>query len=358
MAFYSGSGENKLAVVVDVRSKNCEETDTVLDHWGFGKRALGRVEWNRTLKVALREHGSEPWDSRKVKAAKNDIIHRLRMRGIRCVVPVQSPAQAGIRQVHSSWNMFGHSGSPYKWAGTVQPNEPFAVSPILHPANYEFVYGWLLERWMRQAWALARDKIRPMPWPELCYMPGQRMVDKLAWVFLSKDPIAIDIETNMAGTIITAIGLSCAHVTVSVPWDEFPISGTYGEREPGIESYPDGHKIKDMVVRILEDESIKKILHNGAFDVVQLGKHGITMRGFEHDTLLMHRVVYPQYRHGLQQACATEFCVEPWKCLFKLPKVGKDDDPWLGCPVELRKYNCKDAYATWQLWRHLTPKLG
>lgn len=358
MAFYDGTGENGLAVVVDSRSKHCQENGQVLREWALGKRALGRTEWARTLKVALREHGTAPWTARELKAEKDAIVSNLRARGVKCVVPVQTPSAPNTRQAHSSWNMFGHSGSPYKWAGTVELAEPFAVAPILHPANYEYVYGWLLERWLRQAHQIAAGNLRTMPWPDLHIFPDQSMYQILLRIYEAREAVSVDIETNMAGTIISAIGFANGNGTVSVPWDSFAIAGTNGEIEPGLSDYPFGVHIRHLALKILEASVVPKILHNGAFDVVQLARRDITLRGFAHDTLLMHRVCYPQYRHGLQQSCATEFAVEPWKCLFKPPKVKAGEDHWLGCPVELRRYNCKDSYATWKLWQSLERKLG
>lgn len=358
MVFYEGNGSNKLAVVVDVRSEHDRDSRSVLQDWALGKRALGRNQWAATLKLALREHGSEPWNAARVKEEASWICEKLRQRGIEVIVPVQTRAIPGERQVHSAWNMFGAPGNPYKWAGTAQLIGNQYVCPILHPANYEYVYGWLLERWIRQALALAKGMLAPMPWPDSVWMPGKDMHLRLLGMALRGAPLAVDIETSMDGSIITAIGFANELGAVSVPWHSFNIAGTNGEREPGILDYGGaGSAIAGSVRDILEDASIHKIMHNGTFDVVQLRKHGIEINGFAHDTLLMHRVAYPQYRHGLQQACATEFLVEPWKCLFKPPKI-KEGDPWLGCPVELRKYNCKDSYATYQLWKHLEGKLG
>jgi hypothetical protein len=208
MAFYDGSGSNGLAVIVDARSKHCMENGEVLRDWALGRRALGRTEWVRTLKVALREHGTEPWTSKQMKGEKDAVYDRLRDCGVVCVVPVQTASIPGIRQVHSAWNMFGHNGSPYKWAGTVERIESLYVAPLLNPGNYEYVYGWLLERWLRQAHQVAAGRLRPLPWPELCWMPGQEMYRKLLAIFEARAPVAIDIETNMAGTLITAIGFA------------------------------------------------------------------------------------------------------------------------------------------------------
>lgn len=355
-----GSGSNGLAVVMDVRPVLDRENDLVFDHWPLGRQALGRDEWKQTLRIALRDADELPWTARQMKEAKSDVVAHLSQRGIRCVVPVQTPATGGVRQVHSAWNMLGHSGNPYKWAGTVERMDAFYVAPILHPLNYEAVYTPLIARWLRQAHAVAAGKLKPMSWPRLSIEPGDSMEAEVEALRLCADcfdtPVAVDIETNMAGTIITAIGLSDGTVSVSVPWHRYVIAGTE-EVQDALVDYPRGKEIQRAVSQILASPRQKKILHNGTFDVLQLAKHGITLAGFECDTLLAHRVVYPQYRHGLQQACATEFCVEPWKCLFKPPKVAGADE-WCGDPQALRIYNAKDTYATWQLWQHLEGKLG
>jgi hypothetical protein len=352
-----GTGENGLAVLVDTRSRPDQVEGVVLRNWAVAKQALGIVEWSRTLRIALREADTAPWTAKQTAEAKEDVVCKLGRIGVKCVVLLQSPATPGIRQVHSAWNLLGHGGNPYKWAGTVERKPDWFVAPILHPHNYEAVYSWLISRWLRQALAVAQGKLLPLPWPHIHLHPEKSTFEVTADMAQKRLPIAVDIETDMAGTMITAIGLSNGEHTVSVPWDRYHIAGSEGEYEPSLTEYPWGRRIRGKVLEILETDVIEKILHNGAFDVLQLQQYDIRLLGFKWDTLLMHRVVYPQFRHGLQQACATEFAVEPWKCLFKPPKV-KDQDEWLGDPIKLRTYNGCDTYATWQLWQHLKGKLG
>jgi len=358
MPFHAGEGVNGLAVIVDSRTKNCQELDGVLDVWGLGNRALGKREWRKTLRIALRDVGTDPFSMVEVRQQKEEIDKILEAHNINTVVLVQTPATPGVRQAHSAWNMYGRGGSPYKWAGTVWKENGLYRAPILNPVNYEYVYDWLLSRWVQQAHAVAAGKIKPMPWPEACINPEERALEILERLGRAKaSPIAVDIESNVAGTLITAIGFSNENGTVSVPWDGYPIAGSFGELEPALEDWPLGKEIRERCVELLESAQ-PKIFHNGAYDTFMLDKRDIHVRNFAHDTLLMHRVVYPQYRHGLQMACATEFCVEPWKCFFKPPKVGADEDKWLGCPIELRNYNCRDSYATYQLYQSLKGKLG
>lgn len=355
--FTSGDGSNGLAVVVDARGKLCKETDTVLDlsNW---RRFLGKTEWNRTLKIALRDHGTEPFGSKDLPALRRDLHALLLERNIRCNIIMQSPAIPNVRQTHTAFACLGPGGSPYKWAGTVWKHEGVQLAPILNPKNYEDVYEWIIRRWFQQAHAVARGTIAPMQWPQLVTEAGEEMFYSVERLCESRGPIAVDIETNLARTIITAIGLSDGTTTVSVPWHGFHISGTENY-EASLADYPGGQDIKRMVLTCLRSLT-PKILHNGAFDVYELAQHGITLRGFEFDTLLLHRVAYPQYRRGLQAACATEFCVTPWKTIWKPPRAvrGTGEDIWLSDPREMRIYNAKDSYATWQLYMHLKGKVG
>lgn len=356
--FYNGTGENGLAIIVDARTKVDREDGGCLDtsRW---RHFLGDREWKRTLRVALREYGSDPFRAKDLPEVKSEVSDFLRQKNISTLLLMQSPATSGVRQVHSAWNIFGHPGSPYKWAGTVQKSEAFYICPVLNPANYEDVYEWLIRRWFQQAHAVARGRITPMQWPVLHTTPNQEMVSALTELCEDRvSPLAIDIETNTGGTIITAIGLSNGKITVSTPWDAYPISGTDRE-EPSLFYYEHGKIIFKLVYACLRAVT-PKILHNGAFDVYELSKRDIHVSNFKYDTLLMHRVAFPQYRHGLQQAAASVFCVSPWKCLWKPPNTvrGSGQDVWLSDPDAMRIYNGQDAYATWQLYHHLRGKVG
>lgn len=357
--FTSGDGSNGLAVVVDARSKLCKETNTVLDlsNW---RRFLGKEEWNRTLKIALRDYGTEPHTSYDVLSLRREVGACLHERNVRCVIVMQSPAIPNVRQTHTAFAALGPGGSPYKWAGTVWHHDmrgPF-IAPILNPSNYEDVYEYLIRRWFQQAHAVARGTIKPMPWPTLITEAGDEMAEGMEALSKTTRPIAIDIETNMSRTIITAIGFSDGVHTVSVPWHGYHISGTDDE-EPSLRSLRMGRDIEALALKVMASDQ-PKILHNGAFDVYELAQHGIELRGFEYDTLLLHRVCYPQFRHGLNQACATEFCVEPWKNIWKAPAAvrGTGEDIWLSDPREMRRYNARDSFATWQLFNYLRKRVG
>lgn len=361
--FHSGSGSNGLAILVDSRTKSCKEVHGCLDLFGPGNRFLGKTEWKNTLRIALRDYDDEPHKPKELEHEKAQVRTLLRARGIRAVIVLQSPSHLSVRKCDHSFSVVGPGGSPYKWAGTVWPIDigdyQVFCCPILNPGNYEHVYEYLIRRWFQQAIAVAQGQIQPFPWPHLETDISGHTAELLETIANdTRTPIACDIETNLGGGIITAIGFSNGAHSVSIPWDGFTISGTT-ETEPDLKSRPFGHTI-EVLARKLLASSTPKIFHNGAFDVYELGKRDISVNNFSFDTLLMHRVVYPQFRHGLQQAAATEFAVEPWKCLWKPPNRmrGSDQDVWLSDPSAMHIYNAKDALITWQLWKHLSWKCG
>lgn len=357
---HSGDGSNGLAVVVDSRTKLCRDTNTVLDlsNW---RHFLGKKEWDCTLKLALRDYGTTPYGSKDLPTLQRDVHALLLERGIKCAIILQSPATPNVRQVHSAFSILGPGGSPYKWAGTVWRHEdaPWLIAPILHPANYEDVYEYLIRRWFRQAHAIASGTLTQMQWPVLHSDVNAETSNALRRITEASHPVAVDIETNLQRTIITAIGFSNGTDTVSIPWHGFRISGTEDDYEYPLRRYILGKQIEEMARKCLASAT-PKILHNGAFDVYELAQHGITLNAFAYDTLLLHRVAYPQFRRGLQAACATEFCVEPWKTQWKPPLAvrGTNQDIWLSDPEAMRIYNAKDAFCTWQLFQHLKGKVG
>lgn len=357
--FVSGDGTSGLAVLVDARTKTCSDIEGCLDFWR-PRNYFGDVRWNTVLRIALREYNESPLDIRAVRALKPEVEKILSAHNIRAIVLMQTSAFPGETVRHSAWNMYGRPGSPFKWAGCVWYEEGRFICPILNPQSYEHVYEWIIRRWFQQAYAVAQNVIRPYPWPKLHTEVDTTMLAALERIAEDEtDPVAVDIETNMGGGIITAIGFSNAAATVSVPWDEFQVSGTT-DTEPSLASYPCGREIEKVARHILGSNQ-PLIFHNGAFDIFELSARNIVCNNFAFDTLLMHRVVYSQFKHGLQFAAATELCVSPWKCEWRPPaavRASRGDDIWLSDPREMHIYNCKDALMTYEIYKSLKPKVG
>ena len=58
--------------------------------------------------------------------------------------------------------------------------------------------------------------------------------------------------------------------------------GEAGDGQPGV----DGHLALQLLKGVLEDPSIRKVGHDLKFDSIVLGRHGVTLRGIETDTML------------------------------------------------------------------------
>lgn len=179
---------------------------------------------------------------------------------------------------------------------------------------------------------------------------------------MHNQPLAVDIETIPNQDVITAIGVATAEHAVSVPWDAFvPACGS--GPEPALEHHAQGKKIAHELKQLLAAPT-SKLLQNGVYDAPLLAERGLTMGGNLHDTLAMHAIAYPESRHALQIAAATQLLVPPWKSLFKPQgpqgkKLSKDTpEYWYWNAKTLRDYNAKDAFYTWHLGQSLAWKVG
>lgn len=386
LIYAAGTGSNGLALVADMRTSSDREKgpEACLDTW-FAKSVLGNREWARTRRIALWDYLEDtkkltPENQVKVaalpekkrgsatkrylseqKREKLALMRQdLRKHGIRCVIVLQTLSRQ--QEAHSItgtcvWDELGWHGTLYDSQGTInRDSDGFDVLPILNPGNFDWAYTWLIKKWIRWGWHVAQGKLAPIKWPESSITPDEHMVALLERIRQAPE-VSVDIEAYTPAKVITAIGLGTGDASVSVPWDSYNVPAGYVE--PGYDSYPLGQKCADMVREILSDARIAKVFHNGAFDVPELEGRGIPVRGPVEDTLLAHRVAYPQYAHKLQLACATEFLVEPWKSLHHSDKYSKDEpDFWIERPEQTRWYNTKDNYSQWLLWQSLRGRVG
>lgn len=362
--YTAGTGSNGLAVVIDSRKVEDRELDSVLECAGWLKQALGKREAGACLRVAIRDAKEEPYASDRLKhEVMPQVWTLLREHRIKSVIIVSGgkPPKSLRKPGREAWAVIGkRPGSSYKWAGTALYEDDIYKVPILPPWMYEPVYSYLTTRWCRMALLLAQGKMKPFQFPPAVIHPGPDMVAALEGIFTRGEPLGVDIETNLDRTRLTVIGLADSKCTVSIPWDGFHMALS-GEWEPSLNEYSDGTAIEVLVRRILAGPQ-PKILHNGSFDLVELAERHIEVSNYDWDTLLLHRVVYPQYPHGLQFAAATELCVPPWKALYKPPQCPHEFndtwDPWTYDPVALRTYNAQDAAIEVPLLESLRKKAG
>jgi hypothetical protein len=394
---------NGLCLVADARLKSDQDQELheggkrVYDLWGFGRAACG-PEWQRTMRVCLYDYGEDTaalnnahqialgqvQDSKKMtkrktfvaeqrKAKRAELIEFLEYYKPRCVVVLQTPSiqvEENLLSVHGTmcWDALSPPDSLLAMQGTCWDSHAHnfgPIVPLLNPMSFEYAWGWPIRRWLLMAIKIAGGQMRPLTCSHKFFASRahakctsnitEALVSLLHKARTGAAPIAIDIESYSPQNLITAVGVSDGITAISMPWEQFQ---PYGKEdiEPGLADSDLGALIKQVLAT-----DTAKIFHNRAYDIPFLAAKGVPVNGECHDSMGMHREVYRQFRHGLQMACAIEFCVRPWKSEWN-PKVKgltkSNPDYWICDPMKLREYNCDDAFNTWHLGKALAPKIG
>lgn len=244
-------------------------------------------------------------------------------------------------------------GSEFNYAGSVIDIGGVKIVPVIPRWPLKSIEKPLYCQFIQRCWDLAQHK-PPFKWPKLnFYAPNEETVEDLKAIYGRGKPVGIDIETagiDILKVPITALGIGDDECVVSVPWEAYT-AGKYG-RVYDIRSTFAGTKAYEIVLQILKGGQIK-ILHNGQYDLLGLQKRDIKVGGYIEDTLLLHRVIYPERKHDLQAVSVGEFAVEPWKKDFKTV-VG---DYVKNNILSMRLYNAKDTAILPPLYEVLKTKL-
>lgn len=322
----------------------------------LGNKVLGKKEWARTTRIAC--FNPERKTSSEGRAAKRDEIRAIlaKLKPRVCVV-MASRRKENKQRCHESyddegevdstkgtlcWQALSPPAGMEAMAGTFWEKDGTLFMPLQNPYNHEHVFNWQIANHLQRAWRVASG-VEKLLRVGRGFEPGDE------W---PTGPLAVDIETIPSTETITMIGVSDGVRTESLPWDRYRIHGT-DQHYPGAN---DGER--DFIRHVLRTDN-PKIFHNAEYDIPFLESRGIKINGPIIDTMLMHGVVYKQFRHGLQACVAQEFAVPPWKTLFG---IGRDRSPdpqvWAMRQHDLRVYNEQDTFYTWHLARALAPKLG
>jgi uracil-DNA glycosylase family 4 len=221
-----------------------------------------------------------------------------------------------------------------KWRGSVCDTPLGKVIGVTHPSY--ILRDWLArpvlvldlqkaKRESEESWYLAPD-IR------LYTMPTMEAIRNYIADCHKEKTISFDIETE--SDQITCIGLSYSekHAMCIPFW--FGNSGS-------LWSEMDEKEIWTLLKFLLEDENVKKIAQNGTYDCEFLKRvYGITVRGFEWDTMLMAHTLYPELPKGLDFLTSIYTDIPYYKNKIKSDKM-----------QEYFEYNAKDAVATYQIFK-------
>jgi DNA polymerase I-like protein with 3'-5' exonuclease and polymerase domains len=169
----------------------------------------------------------------------------------------------------------------------------------------------------------------PGPWRRkptiytLVTEPDQLLVDHH---LKGHEHLSVDIETSR-GTINTMGFATSKHKAVA-----FQIEP--GQYSPRIE-----YEFWSRIAHYLQDPSIKKILQNNIYEGTYFARYGIELKGVWHDTMWAQKLLYPEFKQGLDTVGRLFTNEVYWK------EDGKDwgnIDNW----KEHLLYNCKDTSNT------------
>ncbi len=103
-------------------------------------------------------------------------------------------------------------------------------------------------------------------------------------------------------------------------------------------------KAGNLVKQILKNPKLKKVAHNGSHDLLGLERQGLEVKGYAHDTILLHHIAANTQWHNLAFVSQLLYPIDPWKKLFGISRDDKGLAKFLNAKKEeLTKYNAKDS---------------
>jgi len=230
------------------------------------------------------------------------------------------------------------------WCGSPQrisfSNREYNLLPNIHPANVIRGKTALLPInafWNRRAVRMAKGELEFDAWQDIYTTYGNEMFAALLRI-CSSNSVALDVETAGLDPMqdpLLCVGIADETESCSVP-------------------YPFNEETRLLFTRVLCAETTEKIFHNAQHDLLSLEAAGFKVRGDIFDTMLAHNVVAPQLPHDLGFVAATLTTLERWKSIFRVTGDAKGLASFTSRPAEeLRRYNAKDAGATWLIAQRL-----
>lgn len=109
---------------------------------------------------------------------------------------------------------------------------------------------------------------------------------------------------------------------------------------------------------VLESPDICKVGHNLKYDAGVLLWNGITLRGTLLDTMLMHALIEPDQRHGMDYLSERFLGYTPISIKNLIGERGQEQLPMESVdPARVAEYAAEDADVTWQLNARIQPEL-
>lgn len=346
-----GTGECGLAIVGLQETEKCRHTGKPLHHFPLVWKGVPFHAKDRLLTCTLFSLEEEPGD---LAARGQEFLELCQKRSIRTIVSIGTAALRAVSPVH---------GKSTKLIGSTILHKGLSIIPVETPWNGFRVFrshAWTeaMARFVKRGLGLAEGRGRYFQFPRLVTGDTVEATRALEQILDEKLPVGNDLETtghDFHTDAITAMGLANRNVAVSVPWETY-VSRLYGPQAGLLDD-----RKRRLVAEILSDEKITKVFHNGMFDLSVLAAKGIEVAGPIEDTLLAHKICYPDLFHNLQFCMSYEFALHPWKTVFEqIRKKRKEPlDDWAETdPGPLMVYNAQDAAAECPLWERLSKRLS
>ncbi len=115
---------------------------------------------------------------------------------------------------------------------------------------------------------------------------------------------------------------------------------------------------REKVQGVLASKDKRFVGHNLKFDLLMLRGTGLEVHGALYDTMLLHYLLSPDGRHGLDLLAMQELNYQPIPIEQVVPEVKSDPQSILQVPVaELGEYAAEDADVALQLYETLWPRV-
>jgi DNA polymerase I len=215
--------------------------------------------------------------------------------------------------------------------------EPGKVGKAFTKAEGLRLYKYLMEM---QREDVLKDMVRKMPSNYICVRDTLRfkqVIDDLKREAI----IAVDTETTGLNVYVDKI----VGFNFTLPQANYhvyiPIRHKEGEQL-------DSELVIKELKPILEDENVKKVLHNAKYDIHMMLGEGIEMNGLEWDTMIAMHVLNENEESYSLKNLATKYLKEPSGNFEKLFGKASFDTVALAYATV---YGCKDTDLTWRLYQ-------
>ncbi len=122
--------------------------------------------------------------------------------------------------------------------------------------------------------------------------------------------------------------------------------------------YEEAKRIVQEFKPVLENEKTSKVAQNLKYDALILRHYGVEVKGYYQDTMIMHYLLEPELRHGMDYLAETYLKYQPVPIESILGKKGKNQKNMRDlAPEEVLDYAAEDADITLQLKDYLAPRL-